>query len=275
MPSCSGDEARPVTSLEAENLYESDPQYREKAAMWRILSLLPLYAPLAQGRIWRWFAANIPMDLGTGGSFNSDIDLIARLNYFPLARDVWFFRTWEVKVALLGKDGNAHSLKAGKLSRLMNQLGIYREFGAPDVSLLDVFVCEPGFLQTHPFPTPKVSETLTAKFPSLRGEGFGYYALAFQLAGDSAADPGLSSLIFGPGPAQTVWNPLPPRGGQPTAGFAQLMARLVEFFESSPDRPSKNFHQIVFCRACRQLQLIRMRDEHVCPACRDDLIKQF
>jgi len=264
-----------VTTVAAQNLYESDPQYREKAAMWRILSLLPLYAPLAQDRIWRWFAANIPMDLGTGGSFNSDIDLIARLNYFPLARNVWFFRAWEVKVALLGKDGNAHSLKAGKLSRLMNQLSIYREFGAPDVSLLDVFVCEPGFLQAHRFPTPKVAETLAAKFPALRREGFGYYALAFQLTGGSAADPGLSSLIFGPGPAQTVWNPLAARGGQPTEGYAKLMARLGEFFEHSPDRPSKNFHQIVFCRVCRQLQLIRMRDEHLCPLCRDDLIRQF
>jgi hypothetical protein len=243
--------------------------------MWRILSLLPLYGPLAQDRIWRWFAANIPMDLGTGGSFNSDIDLIARLNYFPLSKNVWFFRTWEVKVALLGKDGIAHSLKAGKLRRLLNQLNIYREFGAPDVSLLDVFVCEPGFLQTHPFPTPQVAASLAAKFPSLRQQGFGYYALAFQLTRDTAADPSLSSLMLGSGRGQPLWNPLPPQGGQPADGFAQLVARLGDFFESAPDRPSKNFHRIVFCRACRQLQLVRMRDEHLCPSCQDDLIKQF
>lgn len=257
------------------SLYDTDAQYREKAVQWQILSMLPLYSQLAQDRTWRWFAANIPMDLGTGGTFTSDIDVIARLNYFPLAKNVWFFRTWELKVALLDKEGEAHSLKTGKLSRLVNQLEVYREFGAPDVSLLDVFLCQPGFLQAHRFPTQRVGEALAAKFPRLRQGGFGYYAFAFQLDPTTSAPPGLSSIIFGPAPNQTVWNPLPPRGGQPRDGFAQLMSRLSDFFEAAPDRKSKHSHQIVFCRACRQLQLIRMRDEHLCPSCGDDLIKQF
>ncbi len=44
-------------------LFESDSQYREKLTIWRVLSVFPLYAPLAEGRVWRWFAVNIPMDL--------------------------------------------------------------------------------------------------------------------------------------------------------------------------------------------------------------------
>src|ERR1035437_3690795 len=52
-------------------LFESDSQYREKLTIWRVLSSLPLYGSLAEGHIWRWFAINIPMDLGTGGEFTS------------------------------------------------------------------------------------------------------------------------------------------------------------------------------------------------------------
>lgn len=58
-------------------LFESESQYREKAAIWRLFSLLPLYGPLADGHIWEWFAVNVPMDLGTGGDFTSDIDILA------------------------------------------------------------------------------------------------------------------------------------------------------------------------------------------------------
>src|SRR5207244_10776291 len=64
-------------------LFESESQYREKATIWRVFSLLPLYGALARGRIWRWFAINIPMDLETGGRFTSDIDILARLSDFP------------------------------------------------------------------------------------------------------------------------------------------------------------------------------------------------
>lgn len=243
--------------------------------MWRILSSLPLFGALAQGRIWRWFAVNIPMDLGTGGAFNSDIDLIAQLDYFPLVTGVKFFRTWEVKAAAIAPDGTARSLKAGKLHRLINQLLIYREFGAPDVSLLDVFLCEPGFFQSHDFPTPQVLTTLSAKLPELKEYGLGYYALAFQHEAGGRDQLGLVTWSFGQRPGNTVWNPLAPQGGQPSDGFAQLARRLSQFFETTPERPAKHFHQIVFCRACRQLQLIRMRDEHLCPACGGDLIQQF
>jgi hypothetical protein len=60
-------------------LFESPSQFREKAAICRIFELLPLQGPLAEGLIFRWFALNIPMHLGTGGGFTSDIDIIACL----------------------------------------------------------------------------------------------------------------------------------------------------------------------------------------------------
>src|SRR5689334_17047420 len=123
-------------------LFGSTPQYREKATIWRIFSLLPLYSNLAEGRVFRLFAINIPMDLGTGGGeFTSDVDILARLHEYPRSQE-WMFPTWEVKVSLLCKDGSARSLKSGKTARTLTQLRAYRKFGSPAVSLLDVFVCE-------------------------------------------------------------------------------------------------------------------------------------
>ncbi len=112
------------------SLFESESQYREKATIWRTFSLLPLFSCLAGGHAWRWFAVNIPMDLGAGGRFTGDIDIIARLSDRPRSL-CWFYRTWEVKVSLLGRDGKARSLKTGKTRKVMSQLRTNRQFGAP------------------------------------------------------------------------------------------------------------------------------------------------
>src|SRR6266436_8782064 len=107
-------------------LFESPSQFREKAAICRIFEMLPLQAPLAEGHIFRWFALNIPMDLGTSGSFTSDMDVIACLRPLPKSvrerssytphSDGNIYKTWEVKVSLLCGDGTARSLKSGKTS---------------------------------------------------------------------------------------------------------------------------------------------------------------
>jgi hypothetical protein len=55
--------------------------------------------------MWGWFAINIPMDLATGGVFTSDIDVIAWLSDHPRSKE-WIYKTWEVTVGLLSKDGS-------------------------------------------------------------------------------------------------------------------------------------------------------------------------
>jgi uncharacterized protein YbjT (DUF2867 family) len=44
-------------------LFQFDPQHRETAAIFRLLGSMPLRWGLAEGRVFRWFAVNIPMDL--------------------------------------------------------------------------------------------------------------------------------------------------------------------------------------------------------------------
>jgi hypothetical protein len=254
-------------------LFESESQYREKATIWRIFSLLPLFSFLADGHIWRWFAINIPMDLGTGGRFTSDIDITARLSNHPRSPD-WFYRTWEVKVSLLDRDGRARSLKRGKTGKVMNQLRAYREFGAPEVSLLDVVLCEAGCLAANPFPTRELFDAVATKLPELQNEHFGYQLLPFDHGRDAEGDIGLSTIRHDDRPWRPDFRILRPAVTNPAEGFMRLAQRLDGFFEAAAERPRKNFHQVIFCRECRQLQLIRMREEWTCPTCRADLIAQ-
>lgn len=256
-------------------LFNSASQYREKATIWRIFSLTPLYGALAAGRVWRWFAINIPMDLGTGGEFTSDIDIIARLNNFPRSKE-WIYRTWEVKVSLLCKDGTAHSLKSGKVARTMTQLRAYREFGSPDVSLLDIYLCESGFMSRNIFPPPSLKNVIVAKIAELSDDGFGYQLLPFEHDKDGDVDVGLRAVMSNPmNPLQTTFNILPAFPFQPRDPFARLVQRIDQFFEQIPEQ-SRSYikNQIVFCRDCRKLQYISMRDEHTCLNCQSNLIVQ-
>jgi hypothetical protein len=254
-------------------LFESDSQYREKAAIWRVLSLLPLYGPLAEGHVWRWFAVNIPMDLGTGGEFTSDIDIIARLHGFPRSQE-WFYRTWEVKVSLLCKDGSARSLKIGKIARTLKQLNAYREFGSPAVSLLDIYICEADFMHHNLFPPLSLSDSITAKIAELRENGYGYQLLPFEHGRDKDGDIGLLAISPTRNPMQTTFNVLPAFTSPPRAPFARLVDQINQFFEQLPSQSRNSMKQIVFCRNCHRLQLIGMKDEYKCPNCQSELILQ-
>ena len=256
-------------------LFETDSLYREKAVIWRIFSLLPLCAPLAGGSIWKWFAINIPMDLGTGvgGTFTSDIDILACLSDFPRSRDT-VYKTWEVKVSLLCKDGSARSLKAGKTKRTLTQLNAYRNYGAPSVTLLQVYLSESGFMGSHQFPTPAVHEIIISKIVSLYQERFGYQLLPFEHGRDEDGDVGLFAMPNPRAVLRTTIDLLIAPQEVPKDPFLRLTNRLNEFFQSVGDRPHKHRLQITFCRACRSLQLVDMKSEFHCPSCKDDLIMQ-
>jgi hypothetical protein len=256
-------------------LFESNPQYREKLTIWRVLSLLPLYGPLAEGHIWRWFAINIPMDIGAESNehFTSDIDLIAKLHDFPNSHE-WIYKTWEVKVSLLHRDGRVSSLKAGKTKRTITQLKAYRNFGAPEVTLLDINVCEDGFLLNNQYPPEELIYSSHKKAIELNLEGFGYQILPFEHGKNGEEDIGLMAFRNSPFVTQTAFNILPSH----KFGFRQPFSRLVDdinkFHENLGDIPRKSLHQIIYCKNCRQFQLIDMKRVQNCPNCKDDLIIQ-
>lgn len=254
-------------------LFESDSQYREKLTIWRIMSLLPLYGSLAEGRIWKWFAINIPMDLGTavGGNFTSDLDIVARLSDFPNSKN-WIYKAWEVKVSLLLKDGTSRSLKAGKTKRNLTQLKAYKSFGSAKSTLLDVYICEDGFLQNNSFPPKEVLNLNLHKATEFSKEGFGYQIAPFQHKNQNDIDVGL--LIPSNTQGKPVVDLILPRDFGYRQPFSNLMKDIDNFFEQLGEFPRKSFHQIVFCKNCHQLQLIDMKEVYACPNCNDDFILQ-
>ncbi len=271
-------------------LFDSDPQYREKATIFRVFSLLPLRSSLLAGCVCRWFAVNIPMDLGTNDGYAGDIDIIACLKRWPTDGSPWpndlspwhrdtpkrgfFYRTWEVKVAKLHRNGEARSLKRGKTGRILSQLDTHRKFGSPNVSLLDVYLCEAGLFGTGnaDFPT-SAQQSIYAKIPELRSRQFGYQILPFGHHRVEDYDVGL----FAPGrganmdTARNVLYPAVSRHQQP---FSKLASRIDSVWEST--RTKGPFEQmVVFCRACRSLKVVSTKaDEYNCPDCHDDLVAQ-
>lgn len=253
-------------------LFECDPQYREKLTIWRVLSLLPLYAPLAEGRIWKWFAINIPMQIGneSGHEFTSDLDIIACLSDISNSRN-WIYKTWEVKVSLLDKYGIARSLKVGKIKRTKIQLNAYRNFGAAMTTLLDIYICEDGFLQNNEFPTKEVVDVIGKKNSEFKVDGFGYQMLTFEHRKDGNDDIGLFTPFSVSG--NPVANVLPPKDVGHRQPFSRLTDDISKFFEQQTN-PRKSFNQVVYCKNCRQFQLIDMKHIFECPNCMDDFIQQ-
>lgn len=245
---------------------------------------MPLFAPLSSEHIMKWFAVNIPMDLGTGGSFDGEMDIIARLRGIPgnpLAGG-HFYRTWEVKVSLLCKDGTTKSLKMGKgkMRGVVNQLKAYRKFGSPEVALLDVYLCEAGGSMSHLY---NIKDSLSIKLSELQGNSFGYHVLSFGYGKRDNHDYGLYAL---PAPPSLSLHPNPFMQSPVFAflhapvthikpPFSNLAERIDNFVEGQKRSYRGVFrHTVMFCRECRQLQLIRIKEEYTCPNCGDDLIAQ-
>jgi hypothetical protein len=170
----------------------------------------------------------------------------------------------------------ARSMKVGKTGSTIKQLEAYRAFGAPDVSLLDVYVCEAGFMRSNRFPPKPVRDSIVAKLPELAKRGFGYQLLPFEHDKDGYDDVGLRfySRPTSYGSPTTNLRLLPVARTDPAGGFVRLVERLHRCYEQGIGhipRRGKGFVAIVFCRECRELALTPMRDTHACPNCGADL----
>jgi hypothetical protein len=245
-----------------------------------------LFVPLSSEHIMNWFAVNMPMDLDTGGSFTSDIDIIARLRGIPghPVAAGHFYRTWEVKVSLLYKNGATKSLKVGigKIRKVVNQLKAYRDFGSPEVSLLDIYLCEAGGSMNYLY---NIKDSLSTKFSELKYHSFGYHVLPFGYGKREDHDFGLHFL---PAPPRFSLHPNPFMAFPVAAflrapvtpirpPFSNLAERIDNFVKEQKDKGAYKGvfqHTVMFCRECRQLQLIRIKEEYTCPNCGDDLIAQ-
>lgn len=129
-------------------------------------------------------------------------------------------------------------------------------------------------MHRNAFPPPVLSDTLSVKLTGLRRDRFGYQLLPFEHDKDENGDVGLRAMPSQGNLLQTTFDLLPAGMTGPRQPFSRLADRLNEFFEQTKDRRRKSFSQIVFCRACRQLHLICMKEEQRCSECGSDLVMQ-
>jgi hypothetical protein len=171
--------------------------------------------------------------------------------------------------------GTARSLKSGKTASTLKQLRAYKKFGASNISLLDVYICEAGFMDGNSFPTDTIRHAILAKVPHLKDGGFGYQILPFEHDKDGDVDVGLRAYRIPTwyGSPSSNFTLLQGIRSTPVDGFAKLMERLNEVYEHNVKRMTKRrgFVCVVFCRSCRQLSLQPMKDAGLCGVCGKDL----
>ena len=90
-----------------------------------------------------------------------------------------FYKTWEVKLMLVDLQGKPRSLKSGKTLQILNQLEVLREFGSPDVSLLEMYLHQAGSPALLSFPKEEVYLAIEKRWIQLRKYLFGYEVLPF------------------------------------------------------------------------------------------------
>jgi len=186
------------------------------------------------------------------------------------------YKTWEVKVSLLDKTGTPKSLKRGRTEAIVKQLRIHREFGSPDTSLLELYVCEAGFMRQNQFPPSEAFDVIQERVAALRKGLFGYQLLPFEHAKDGDQDVGLLAPYNVFKPLENAIPLLRPNRTPPTGPFLELAKHLDNFAKSQSALSKKRlgFVVIVHCKRCKNLGLISMKDDFVCPRCASYLAAQ-
>jgi hypothetical protein len=256
-------------------LFDFDAHHRETAAIWRLVRNLPFRFGLAKGRVVRWWAINVALNLLSESRFYGDIDLMVCSLSTPREPPNIFYKTWEVKLILLNKDGRPRSLKRTKTERILNQLKIHRKFGSPDVSLLELYHHETGTKTLKFFPTTEVFDVLKRRAKQLGNELFGYQILPFTYGrNEQGEDFGIFTLENPfTTPREVTFEIVKPLRTGAREPFLSLAHHLSVFAESESKRLSKplGFTVVAYCRTCKKLCLIGRRDEVRCYHCFESL----
>lgn len=251
-------------------LFDFDPQSRETAAIWRLVRNMPLHWGLPDGRIFRWWAINIPLNLLPASRFYGDIDLMICTLSTPKELPGIFYKTWEIKLMLVDKSGKPRSLKSGKTEEILTQLEIQREFGSPDVSLLEMYLHEAGSKAFEFFPQEQVFLVVEKRAKELQKRLFGYQVLPFgHRKNENGEDFVIYALTNPIQPFKAIMDILRASKTEANGAFLELAQHLSAFAESESRRLSKplGFVVVTYCRACRRLCLIHKRDKVRCYHC--------
>jgi hypothetical protein len=249
-----------------DELFNSESGEREKACAWRLQSSIMRFSALTNGS-WKWRAVGIPLGL-VDPAHQGDIDLLFAMRPPPMRENGRLkfpppiHRCFELKTAKVKVSGEVKSLKRGKFHKTIGQLKKLREFGAPQVFLLEVFIVEAGYSDTADRMPEEARKAVAWKHEQISRKPFGYITLALeQMAGYSEADTGLVWPTATVQPASTQ---------TPQSPFTELIAALDRFADENGAVGAKNV--IGYCDPCRTLVTIDKLGPYRCLKCATDLI---
>jgi hypothetical protein len=154
-------------------------------------------------------------------------------------------------------------------------MNAYRQFGAPEVTLLDIYICENGFMSNNPFPPKVLTDVINKKQAELGLEGFGYQLLPFEHGEMQGEDIGLIAMPSISGMLQTTFNILPSNNFGLRQPFFRLVESINNFNKQQREKEIKHKNRItVYCKKCQKFQLIDMKSEQDCPNCNENLVAQ-
>lgn len=254
------------------SLFHVPSQNRESLTIWEVFTYLPLYADLSDGEVYKWYAFNIPMKIVPGTRYTSDIDIIGCFSGRYGA--AYSYKTWEVKVSLIDKDGKPHSLKAGKTKDVLNQLGAYRDFGSPSVTLLESYICEQGYLEKFRGLPDEVNRLAREKIPYFQNEGFGYQLLPFQQS--TIGGKMVVSGMMRPGRLSPLLKILKPVVRPSSDDFVKLTEKIWGFIMANQNTSMAPVHKnlITYCSSCKSLCMIERKADPICPSCGKPILFQ-
>jgi hypothetical protein len=141
---------------------------------------------------------------------------------------------------LVDASGKPHSLKSNKIEGTINQLKIQRQFGSPNVSLLDLYLHEAGSKGFQHFPTKEVFLVVEKRARALQKQFFGYQVLPFaHKKNEQAEDFGIFTLPNPFQPRQAVVSLLKAPRSEARGAFLELAQHLSAFAESESKLLSK------------------------------------
>jgi hypothetical protein len=157
------------------------------------------------------------------------------------------------------RSGEVKSLKDAKFRKTIKQLQKLRDFGVPQVWLLEAFIVEAGFAPTsRDMMSLEVRNSVEGKLAQIRATDFGYATLPIeQIPAYAEASTG---ILW---PTETVkranTNPLRPP-------FSRLVSAVDEYARKARATDMKSV--VTYCYRCRNLTAIDRRGPYVCANCK-------
>ena len=168
-------------------------------------------------------------------------------------------------------------MKSGKTKDVLKQLRLYRRFGCPTPTLLEMFICEYWFGSRNTFPPEAADQSIREKLAVLSEEQFGYEILPFEFAKEGEEDTD-SVAFFRP---MTMWNPqspsairlLHPARTQPNQPFLNLCKMVNVFVDlgSQTRRVQGHVRVVVYCTNCKRFILLGSKSNCECYVCGSDM----